>query len=161
MKQSIVKGFRGMMAGFVLLTAAMPFVASAQSAASPDSGAPASRRIARPLASENGDLNSLLRTLEQTPGVSEVELDLVRRRIADLDRRRIVAYRDFTICGDGGERLHRHFGAAWACLHQSVPALLHPFRHCALRSPLHFDADRNGGQLLPLEADRFGRKRKV
>ena len=90
MKQSILKGFRGMMFGLVLLAAAMPFAASAQSAASPDSGATASRRIAHPLASENGDLNSLLRTLEQTPGVSEVELDLVRRRIADLDRRRIA-----------------------------------------------------------------------
>lgn len=90
MKQSILKGFRGMMAGFVLLTAAMPFATFAQSAASLDSGAPASRRIARPPASENGDLNSLLRALEQTPGVSEVELELVRRRIADLDRRRIA-----------------------------------------------------------------------
>ena len=90
MKRRILKRFRGMMFGLVLLAAAMPFAASAQSAASPDSGAPASRRIARPPASENGDLNSLLRALEQTPGVPEVELELVRRRIADLDRRRIA-----------------------------------------------------------------------
>ena len=88
MKQSILNRFRGIMFALVLL-AAIPFAASAQSAASPDSGVPESRRIARPQASENGDLNALLRALENTPGVSEVELDLVRRRIADLDRRRI------------------------------------------------------------------------
>ncbi len=89
MKRHRFKRLCGLAAGIFLLAASIPFAASAQSAASPDSGTPAPRRTARPQASENGDLNALLRALEKTPGVSEVELDLVRRRIADLDRRRI------------------------------------------------------------------------
>ena len=94
MKQSKLNQIRGMMFGLVLI-AAVPFIAFAQSGrneAKAESGtstasnvnAPAPRRTASaPAASENGDLNSLLRALENTPGVSEVELDLVRRRIAD------------------------------------------------------------------------------
>ena len=99
MKQSILKRLWGMLFGLVLI-AAVPFIAFAQSGrneakAEPGTTSgenakpPAPQRTARPQASENGDLNALLRALEKTPGVSEVELDLVRRRIADLERRRI------------------------------------------------------------------------
>ena len=121
MKQTILNRLRGMMVGLVLLAAAIPFAASTQSAASPDSGTPESRRIARPPAAENGDLNSLLRALEQTPGVSEVELDLVRRRIADLDRRRIEQMQRQDQQGDAAKSAPGRTGATDGEAHPGYP----------------------------------------
>ena len=96
MKQKRFQRLPGMLLGLALLAAAMPFAASAQTGGTPASDAPAPRRITRvPATSERdlqnalelrSELESLLRTLEKTPGATEGQFDMIRRRISGYDR---------------------------------------------------------------------------
>lgn len=91
MKRNLLKTARGIVLGLALLISAIPTVVSAQTR----TNAPASRRTDAATVQDmtpekaletRADLEKLLKTLEQTQGVSEQQLDLLRQRLARLDR---------------------------------------------------------------------------
>lgn len=87
MKQNRFKAFWGMMRCIVLLAAAIPFAASAQTNASAmsDDRTSLDQQLQEAL-QERKEMESLLQTLEHTPGISDLQLETVRQRLARSDQ---------------------------------------------------------------------------
>ena len=87
MKRNRFKTFRGMMWCIVLLAVAIPFAASAQTNATVRANEPTSPdQQLQEAIQERKELESVLRTLENTPGITDQQLEAIRQRLARSDQ---------------------------------------------------------------------------